>query len=111
MGSCTTGIQRSKNNRAPAEFAQGAVSGAVRFQVMPAPRPVASRLRRSLGVALFNAFCVAGVVSLFLPREDVDEAAPIAAALELHVRVSAQDGVVPREAREPVPDLAVAVRP
>jgi len=54
---------------------------------------------------------VAGVVSLFLPREDVDEAAPIAAALELHVRVSAQDGVVPREAREPVPDLAVAVRP
>jgi hypothetical protein len=77
---------------------------------MPAPRSVASRLRRSLGVALFNAFCVAGVVSLFLPREDVDDAAPSAAVLEAHVRVVAKDGVVPREAREPAPDLAVAAR-
>lgn len=78
---------------------------------MQAPPSVASRLRRFLGAALFNAFCVAGVVSLFLPREDADEAAPTAAALEVHVRASAQDGVVPREAREAAAPLVLAARP
>ncbi len=51
-------------------------------EVMPAPPSVASRLRRSLGVVLFNAFCVAGVVSLFLPRDDDDAVAPRTAATE-----------------------------
>lgn len=80
------------------------------FQAMPAPRSVAFRLRRAFGVVLFNAFCVAGVVSLFLPREDADDAGPSAAALEVHVRASAQDVVAAREARYPAPELALAAR-
>jgi hypothetical protein len=71
--------------------------------MMPAP-PLGSRLGRALRVTLFNAFCVAGVVSLFWPSDE--EAAEESAAAAPHWQPARE-----RAAHSPVRTFVVGGAP